>query len=459
MLSTQEEINQIDLRETSSTFKGEQEEKTFDCDICDDKQEFKWYHKGINDEDIKEERKNAKPHCKECNQVIPFHLLRGYFYRIIESEAIFKLLITGKGTGKSMNLALFQAWYITYHKEGHFVWVYRREDDLLKKGKASWIKAIKILQKKHEQGIISKFDIKDWKGERSETVSGKGVKFKGEMRVFFVTLQYADDTDSSFSGDALHYVFDEAMDSKGRYLKNEEGEWAQIFDNVAREGKIPTICFFLSNPHTKGTWWVEKYTKPEWLEEAFGNDGEKHYYEGLVDIQMVDGSQEKFFCSLYQAPAERGKHGRALDTVKNPRRHKTGTYEEEANNYINLRQPKKWKQLYLVKDCIYARELKQRKEIHQHFWYKKGEEEELDKDILHLCFSVEEFSASSCKRKKLIEDSYERDYWIKERFLYGLIKKKTLPVFFTGSNETQAHQAKNIIMGLINANVKNFDKS
>lgn len=456
MLLTQEETNQSNFKEISPI--QTKQEKTFNCDICDDEQEFEWYHKGIDGEDIEEDRKKAKPHCQECNQVIPFHLLRGYFYRIIESKAHFRLLITGKGTGKSTNLMFFQAWYLTYHKEGHFVWIYRRKDDR-KKGKSLWIKTIKDLRKKYEKGIISEFNIKDWKDNHGKLATEQGVKFQGETRIFFVSLQYADDTDSSFSGDALHLAFDEAMDSKGRYLDDEEGDWGQILDNVAREGKIPTICFFLANPHTKGMWWVGKYTKEKWLKEAFSNDRKKHYFEDLVNIQLVDGDEEKFSCLLYQAPAERGKYGRALDTAKNPRRHKSGTYEEEVNKYINLHRPKKWKQKYLVKDCIYARELKQRAEIHQEFWYKKGEEEKLDKDILHLCFSVEEYSASSCKRKKLIEDSYERDYWIKERFLYGLIKRKTLPVFFTGPNETQAHQAKNAIMSLINANVKNFDKS
>ncbi|CAJ0825398.1 7661_t:CDS:2 [Entrophospora sp. SA101] len=243
-------------KEISPNLPTNQQEKSFDC---------------IDDEDIKEDRKEAQPHCQECNQIIPFHLLRGYFYRIIESGAFFRLLVTGKGTDN-----------------------------------------------------------------RGEIASGKGIKYKGERRVFFITLQYANKSDSALSGDALHYVFDEAMPSDGRQLENPN-------------------------------------------EEA--------------------------------PPAERGKYGRMLDTVRNPRRHKTGTYEE-------------------IKDCIYARELKQGTTNHQKFWYKKGEEEELEPDILHICFSPEEY-----------------------------IDNKTLPDFFTGETENKAHQAKQTITNLINANITNFDKS
>jgi len=56
-----------------------------------------------------------KIHCSECNKPIPEDLLRDPFPEIIYDPAIYKLLITGKQIGKTTNMILLQAWYITYH--------------------------------------------------------------------------------------------------------------------------------------------------------------------------------------------------------------------------------------------------------------------------------------------------------------------------------------------------------
>ena len=55
------------------------------------------------------ENSSDKIHCQECNKPIPRHLLRPEFYKIVESEAIFNLLVTGKKTGKTTTLALLHA--------------------------------------------------------------------------------------------------------------------------------------------------------------------------------------------------------------------------------------------------------------------------------------------------------------------------------------------------------------
>jgi hypothetical protein len=81
-------------------------EKKFDCDFCEDEFDYECYHTDVNGNELKQE--DIPIHCKECNKPIPFHLLRGSYYQIFQDEALFKLLITGKGTGKSINLMILQ---------------------------------------------------------------------------------------------------------------------------------------------------------------------------------------------------------------------------------------------------------------------------------------------------------------------------------------------------------------
>lgn len=432
-----------------------EEKQTFDCNICKDEDDFCSFHQGIAGQIIK----SQKIHCSECNQPIPFHLLRGIFYQIIESEAIFKLLVTGKKTGKSLNLALFQAWYIMNHKQGRFVWIYRNEKDLLEKGKTNWEDVIQIhLPSKKEFGIIPNFSLPEWKDSRGKVATGKGVEYNGERRIIFYSLQEWEKSDSSFSGDAIHYVFDEAMASDERYLNNprEEARWGQIFTNIARKGQNPTECYFLANPHTKGIWWLERYTRPDWVKEAFSQDKEEHYYEGEVAIKLSEGGEyQKGHCLLYQSPEKRGKFSWIADTVKNPMRHKAGTFPEDVSKYINLARPKKFKQLYLIKDCVYARELKQKVIQHRRFIYQKTDEETLDQNILHVCFNTKEYNDSECKNKFLIDSTKEMKHWI-INVLFLCLESKDNPLFFTNPN---AYEAKATILDLIYTNSKNFDKS
>jgi hypothetical protein len=105
------ETKETNIIETPTLFNIQKEGKIINCSlgICKTENDFERYHEGIDGENIEEVRKNAKIHCRECNIPIPFHLLRGFFYQIIESPTFFKLLVTGKGTGKSVGLAIFQA--------------------------------------------------------------------------------------------------------------------------------------------------------------------------------------------------------------------------------------------------------------------------------------------------------------------------------------------------------------
>jgi len=68
-------------------------------------------HSTLSTSLLTEIEKNLKNiHCEKCNEPVPEHLLRGMFYKIIvDSKAVFKLLITGKSVGKTTNLILFQA--------------------------------------------------------------------------------------------------------------------------------------------------------------------------------------------------------------------------------------------------------------------------------------------------------------------------------------------------------------
>jgi hypothetical protein len=64
---------------------------------------------------------NGEIHCSECNKTIPRHLFREEFYPVVESKAIFNLLVTGKKTGKTTTMALLHIWYLMNHSEGEFL--------------------------------------------------------------------------------------------------------------------------------------------------------------------------------------------------------------------------------------------------------------------------------------------------------------------------------------------------
>jgi hypothetical protein len=243
---------------------------------------------------------------------------------------------------------------------------------------------------------LDEFKIRDFNNKVGEPVEGSGIKYKRIQRVYFFSLQNYEVSNSALGGDALYLAFDEAMASDGKYLtkggKSEETRWSQLFDNSMRVGEYPTRCFFLCNPHTKGIFFLERYTKPEWIDEAFSKDFESHYYDDIVDVMIGETFIGKFQCLLYQAPQKRGKHANMLNTTENIIRRAGGTFPQEAEKWIAVPpiRPENFKQLFFIKGCVYIRERKQGQGSKSSFFYKRQPGELLDENICHLCIGLEE---------------------------------------------------------------------
>jgi hypothetical protein len=368
-----------------------------------------------------------KNHCEECNKPIPKHLLREVFYKIIvDSKALFKLLITGKNVGKTTNLILFQAWYVMNHKFGKFVWVFRSKEDKLKKGKRMWEE---VLQEKLPLKNLPEFSEKDWKDNRGEEATGNGVCFQKNLRIRFCSLQEFQDTDSSFGRNAIHLVFDEAMPSNGKELTspNETIRWHQIYNNVRNTEGNPTECYFLCNPHMKGSWFLRYFCLPEWIDITFNpeNDSKEHFFEGAKEIWNEKSKKNKIIpILLYQCPEWEDENSFVLDIIEdNPYRHKRGTFEKKQEMFIEKR-PKMYYDgkeidpfipIMIIKDCIYA-QLKRNDQ--KFYFYRKSKEEILPPDIIHFCSTWQEYHESPYENKMLVEGA-KLKIWVRG-FFYAM---------------------------------------
>lgn len=379
---------------------------------------------------LTEIEKNLKNiHCEICNEPVPEHLLRGMFYKIIvDSKAVFKLLITGKSVGKTTNLILFQAWYLMNHRFGKFVWVFRTEKDKLEKGKNMWNE---VLQEKLPLKNLPKFDEKDWKDNRGEEATGNGIMFQKKLRVRFCSLQEFSKTDSSFGRNAIHLVFDEAMPSNGKELvePNETIRWHQIYNNVRNTEGKPTECYFLCNPHMKGAWFLRYFCHAEWIAEAFNpeNEEKEHFFEGFKEVKDEKrGVVKPVPILLYQCPEREDENSFILDLIEdNPYRHKRGLFEKKEEMFISERPQMFYngKEIYpfepkmVIKECIYAK-LKRNDQKFYFFRKAKEEKENIPEDIVHFCSTGKEYHESTYANKMLVEGE-ELKKWVRG-FFYAM---------------------------------------
>jgi hypothetical protein len=348
---------------------------------------------------------------------------RTIFYKIIGSKAHFKLIVTGKGIGKTTNPALFQVLYIMLWKEGHFIWVWRNSKDGLRKGKEAWERILKIEMPSKK---IPGFDIKHWRDTRGMVATEQGVSYKKTKRVYFTTLANYKDLEGKLLGDAIHYVFDEASPSDGKLAEadgiTESSRWSQSWNNVMRVRNWITQCYFLSNPHVKGIWWLEMLLPAKWIEIAFDKlkkGANEEGGENLLDstdpkwiddpevvafqklkIEKMDLDFTPYFL-LYQAKEWKGKYGSAFNLVENILRHPEGLFSDAEDAWLLEKRPEKYRQRIIFKDCVFCEYKKGRETAYFFYFHEPEEGGELDKNIVHLCITNEEFRQSKIKNKDL----------------------------------------------------------